>query len=151
MRSYHFMYLVTVETLRPGQARHTHLRSYRGNLNNVCIFEIKIARNMKLVFCFQLYIYIYIYISFGSTAPQWGRVSLFIRFLDHTQRRTTVGRTPLDDWSARHRDLCLTTHNTHNRQTSTWQHTTLTRDSHPCFRRDSNSQSQQARGRRPTP
>ena len=42
----------------------------------------------------------------------------FLRFLDHTQRRTTVGRTPLDKWSARRRDLCLTTHNTHNRQIS---------------------------------
>ena len=39
-------------------------------------------------------------------------------FLDHTRRRTTVGRTPLDKWSARRRDLYLTTHNTHNRQTS---------------------------------
>ena len=39
-------------------------------------------------------------------------------FLDHTQRRTTVGRTPLDEWSARRRDLYLTTHNTHNRQIS---------------------------------
>ena len=44
--------------------------------------------------------------------------SLFLRFLDHTQRRTTVGRTPLDERSARCRDLYLTTHNTHNRQTS---------------------------------
>jgi hypothetical protein len=31
---------------------------------------------------------------------------------------TTVGRTPLDDWSARRKDTNLTTHNTHNRQTS---------------------------------
>ena len=38
-------------------------------------------------------------------------------FLDHT-RRTTVGRTPLDERSACRRDLYLTTHNTHNRQTS---------------------------------
>jgi len=37
------------------------------------------------------------------------------RFLDHTQRRTTVGRTPLDKWSARRRDLYLTTHNTRYR------------------------------------
>jgi len=44
--------------------------------------------------------------------------SSFLRFLDHTQRRTTVGRTPLDEWSARRRDLYLTTHNIHNRQTS---------------------------------
>ena len=35
-----------------------------------------------------------------------------------TQRRTTVGRTPLDEWSARRRDLYLTTHDTHSRQTS---------------------------------
>ena len=44
--------------------------------------------------------------------------SSFLRFLDHTQQRTTVGRTPLDEWSARRRDLYLTTHNTHNRQIS---------------------------------
>ena len=42
----------------------------------------------------------------------------FLRFLDHTQRRSTVGKTPLDEWSARRKDLYLTTHNTHNRQTS---------------------------------
>jgi hypothetical protein len=42
----------------------------------------------------------------------------FKRFLDHTQRRTTVGRTPLHEWLARPRYLYLTTHNTHKRQTS---------------------------------
>ena len=50
--------------------------------------------------------YIYIYME-----------HLFLMFLDHT-RRTTVGRTPLDEWSARRRDLYLTTHDTHNRQIS---------------------------------
>ena len=50
--------------------------------------------------------------------PQWARASSFTKFLDHTQRRTTVGRTPLDEWSARRRDLHLTTHNNHNRQKS---------------------------------
>ena len=44
--------------------------------------------------------------------------SSFLRFLDNTQGRTTVGRTPPDELSARRRDLCLTTHNTQNRQTS---------------------------------
>ena len=42
----------------------------------------------------------------------------FLMFLDHTQRRSTVGRTPLDEWSARRRDLYMTIHNTYNRQTS---------------------------------
>jgi len=35
-----------------------------------------------------------------------------------TLRHTTFGRTPLDEWSARRRDLCLTTHNTYKRQPS---------------------------------
>jgi hypothetical protein len=37
-----------------------------------------------------------------------------------------------------------------SRKTSTWQHTTLTRDRHPFPRGDSNPQSQQASGNRPT-
>ena len=55
---------------------------------------------------------------FWCNSLQWIRASLFTRFIDHTRRHTTVGRTPLDKWSARRRDLYLTTHNTHNRQTS---------------------------------
>jgi len=43
--------------------------------------------------------------------------SSLLRFLDHTQRRITFGRTPLDKWSVRRRDLYLTTHNTHSRKT----------------------------------
>jgi len=43
--------------------------------------------------------------------PQWARTSSFKRSLDHTKRRTTVGRTPLDKWSDSRRDLYLTTHN----------------------------------------
>jgi len=35
-------------------------------------------------------------------------------------------------------------------ETSTWQHKTVTTDKHPCPRWDSNPQSQQASGRRPT-
>jgi hypothetical protein len=38
--------------------------------------------------------------------------------VSRSQRRTTVGRTPLDEWSARRRDLYLKKHNTHKRQTS---------------------------------
>jgi len=50
-------------------------------------------------------------------SPQWARASSFIRFLDHTQRRITVGSTSPDEWSARRRDFYLSTHNTHKRQT----------------------------------
>jgi hypothetical protein len=54
----------------------------------------------------------------GCDSPQWARTSSFTKFLDHTKRRTTVGETSLDEWSARHTDLYLTTHSTHYRQTS---------------------------------
>ena len=60
----------------------------------------------------------FVYFRGNSPPPQWARVPSFTRFLDRTQRRTTAGRTPLGEWSARRRDLYLTTHNTHNRQTS---------------------------------
>jgi hypothetical protein len=49
--------------------------------------------------------------------PTLAMAFAFTRFLDHTQRRTTVGRTPLDEWSARRRDLYLATRNTHKGQT----------------------------------
>jgi hypothetical protein len=46
---------------------------------------------------------------FGATTPHWAKASPFTRFLDHTQRRTIVGRIPLPEWSARRRDLYMTT------------------------------------------
>ena len=58
-----------------------------------------------------------IFVCFWCDSPQWARTSSFTRFLDHIHRRTTLGRTPLDDWSAVRRDLYLTRHNTHKRQT----------------------------------
>ena len=49
--------------------------------------------------------------------PTRATASSFLRFLDHTRRHITVGRTPLDEWSARRRDLYL--YNTqHSQQTN---------------------------------
>ena len=56
-----------------------------------------------------------------------------------TLTHTTLGRTPLDEWSSLGRDL------------SAWQHTAPTTDRLPCPRWDSNPQFRQAGGRRPTP
>jgi hypothetical protein len=33
------LYVVTIENRRPGQAKPNHLRSYRGKLNNVCVYR----------------------------------------------------------------------------------------------------------------
>ena len=59
------------------------------------------------------YSFVRMFLSFWRNSPQWARASSFTRLLDRTQRRTTVGRTPLDEWSARRRDLCLTTQHSH--------------------------------------
>ena len=57
-------------------------------------------------------------VCFWRDSPHWARASSFTRFLDYIQWRTTVGRTPLDEWSAHCRDLYLTKRNTHKTQTA---------------------------------
>ena len=84
--------------------------------------HVKIAAKLEatsiIIITFHT-LYIYPYVSNTSSLhflflwlcnPTQVMASSFLRFLDHTRRRTTVGRTPLDEWSARHRDLYLTTH-----------------------------------------
>jgi hypothetical protein len=57
--------------------------------------------------------------SSGSTAPTGsGLGRLIFRGFTIILRHTTLGRTPLHEWSTRRRDLYLTKHNTHKRQTS---------------------------------
>jgi len=50
-----------------------------------------------------------VFVCFRRDSPQWTRAPSFNKFLDHTQRRTTGDRTPLEEGSARRRDLYLTT------------------------------------------
>ena len=65
--------------------------------------------------CVCLYIHTHARTFFVALRPNADYDLSFVRFLDHTQRRTTVGSTPRDERSARRRDLYLTTHNTHDR------------------------------------
>ena len=75
-------------------------RSCIKNTFNYCVWDNSNRSIMKIGAFF----------TFGATGRQWMGASSLTRFLDHTQRCTTVGRTPLDEWSARRRDLYLTTH-----------------------------------------
>ena len=103
-------------------------------------------------------------------SPTQASAASFSRLLDHTQWHTTVGRTPLGEGSARHRDLYLTTHDTHIHAPSgiffSLNLSVLlrpycpafcllsllcnTQQNHPCPRRDSNPQSPQSNDRRPS-
>jgi hypothetical protein len=97
---------------------------------------------MLYIFC-AIYTHTNIYLTantfvcHGATAPIGPGLTHF-RGFTITLSHTTVGRTPLDESSARRRDLYLTTHNPQKRQAS-------------LFQRDSNPQFQQAGGRRPSP
>ena len=57
------------------------------------------------------------HILFWRCGPTRSMDSSSTRILDYTRRLTTVCRTSLYEWSARRRDLQLTTHNTHKRET----------------------------------
>ena len=73
----------------------------------VCIYFTVPSDNLTLVF-FPM-----------ALQPNIGQGHLILDEVSRSHTtRTTVGRNPLDEWSARRRDLYLTTHNTHNRQTS---------------------------------
>ena len=79
-------------------------------------FRRRVRRNSGAIPLLPLYAFVVFFN--GSTAP------VDLGLLDvkasrsHSGRHSTLGRTPLDEWSARRRDLYLTTHNIHNRQTS---------------------------------
>jgi hypothetical protein len=68
------------------------------------------CRELNFVFSSSQSSQYYYFLSLCSPA----RAPLSPGFRDHAQRRTTIGRPPLDEWSALRRDLYLTTH-THNK------------------------------------
>jgi hypothetical protein len=75
-----------------------YVLTYGKEIDFVCLCKKKIK--IKLLFvCFFFFI----------SPPKWFMASSFTRFLDHTQRRTTVGRIPPDERSVRRRDLYLYT------------------------------------------
>ena len=54
----------------------------------------------------------------ASTRPSGPELTDYRGFTITLIGHTTLGRTPLDEWSARRRDLSLTTHDAHTWQTS---------------------------------
>ena len=66
---------------------------------------------------FQIFSIFQFFFFHGATAPSGTEASHYLGFTI-ALRHTTLGRTPLDEWSARRRDLYLTIYDTHNRQTS---------------------------------
>ena len=58
------------------------------HVSRIRVKSLTFRRLMSYIYICKIYIYIYIYIYMEHP---------FLMFLDHTQRRSTVGRTPLDE------------------------------------------------------
>jgi len=63
------------------------------------------ARFQKIVFFFTM----------AQQPPEDQGLLIIEDSLSHSMRNTIIGRTALDEWPARRRDLYLTAHYTHNR------------------------------------
>ena len=73
------------------------LRYSRFSLRSHYVFLLALfAQRGRKLHNDELY-YVFVCLFLARQPPQWARASSFTRFLDHTQRRTTVGRTPLDE------------------------------------------------------
>jgi hypothetical protein len=70
------------------------LNSLRPNMFSPFSLLVEIYEKTSILLPVMLLIYLHFLL--GETAPNLAMTS-FTRFLDHTQRRTTVGRTALND------------------------------------------------------
>ena len=120
-KNYCYQHLLNVGSHVGKATEKSWINPLNAELNSICYLLALLAHHflhlsrirfksltLRLLMSY-IYIYIYTYIY---------KERLFLMFLDHTKRHTTFGRTPLDEWSARRRDLYLKTHDTHNRQIS---------------------------------
>jgi len=76
--------------------------------------KLKKKKVANMLFCRYLILGIYLFYGTATSSEPGHHCRGFTLAL----RRTTLGRTPLDEWSARRRVLYLTTHNTYKRQAS---------------------------------
>jgi hypothetical protein len=66
------------------------------------------------------YMFIYLFFPHGLIALEGPGLLIIEASRSFSFKHTAVGRTPLDEWSARSRDHYRTIHNTHKIQTSTF-------------------------------
>ena len=93
------VFRIQVHTAEKTKAKHIHkyaLTVYTLGLNFARseILSIFFAENQLLKqLCVLAYLVIKFFL-FWCNSPRWAKASSFTRLIDHTQRRTTIGRTP---------------------------------------------------------
>ena len=111
--------------LRKGQLFHAIMKDIRNRYKNIYIyilrkilhFEISCKSVVKSVDLITFKILGYIYFPLRDS-PKWATPSSLSRLHVHMVKHITFCRSPLDERSAPSRDLYLTSHNNHKRQTS---------------------------------
>jgi hypothetical protein len=103
-------------------------RSYMVATLGTCLthLTLKVAADWKEQIKFVEYL---LYVDWGllfkfvfwCNSPTRARAASFLRFLDHAQRRIKINRTPLDEWSARRRDMFLPTYNIQKKSLHKWK------------------------------
>jgi hypothetical protein len=163
-----FSHLTPTRCLHPFRKKHTpHLSSYkpsrrirelsdnrtRADEKSVRHFPLATASRKLIYFPFLFYFFTFFIIITNTTTntkikadppPPNSLQPLVRRDFLNTEASRSHSDTPHSAgllWSNAQRDA----------ETSAWQHTTLVTDRHPYHRRNSNPQSQQERGRTPTP
>jgi len=99
---------------------HNHVRLYIAHLN-LQLYEIHVTyvvhREATKNYKFYMYVTVTLFLYCAAAPSGLGPPNYPGSTISF--RHTTLGRTPLDELSARRRDLYLTTQNIHKRQTST--------------------------------
>jgi hypothetical protein len=108
-------------------------------MDHVDFLQCRILQQKKNnVFTYTFQIFVYFFLSCGTVAHRGPRQPHSWGFyIAHDDASQSVGLL----WTSNQLVAVI----------SVWQHTTLTTENHPCPQWDSNPQSQQANGRRPTP
>jgi hypothetical protein len=103
--------LYACETWSLTQEERRLRKIFRANRNELTEQRRRL-HNEELNICapHQLFLSLSLSLSLCLCSPARAMAFSFTRFLDHTQRRATVGRTPPDEWSARRTDVYLATH-----------------------------------------
>jgi hypothetical protein len=101
------VYYYVFRLIGPSRSCNSECKAFWWNIKIKSKYIIIIIVVVVIIIIIIIFIIIII-ILLAFTTQLRVLASSFLKFRDHTQGRTTVGRTPLDEWSARRRNIYLT-------------------------------------------
>jgi hypothetical protein len=124
LASHHWQYMLSSHTWTVSMVKHSFLNHSSGywrlqSSHNSIPWWVSISNEWQPAMFLVMFSYsLSLSLSFSISLVQQCNVGQGCPILEVSISHTTAGRTPVDEGSARHSDLHLTTHNTRMRQTS---------------------------------